>query len=412
MDNILEWINQYVKDFPILFMESNEHVGLLYNRYKFIPNEIDLFMNLLDHQILKLKKGEEVGCVEIRETLERFNNTCKINVNNPDLIDIPDVKYMRQILVDFRKNVNRLFNRYYKQRDRATPSTGLKGILSRPKIHSMHDEESYIRINNEIRIINRSLDWIEKVLFDLLNLVNQDINVLSVIQKVYFSEKYEWDNKDDDEDPNWMERYLREDGGNIEDPPELNEENEEDINDKDESDIEKEKQQEQKPVEKLPERKSYPKQTDEAESNKNGVRRKKLYIAFIEWCKEYNPKNTFGSVFDKDAFSTYPFVPQEMRYFYRLANPLLCVLAGGLTFFALSELRNLNKNNSRMQELFIFAATEDKVRVFNNTDKKIYIGTEEKGILKLGEMVGNSFDLYIQKMIGCGEILNGPIENE
>ena len=37
-----------------------------------------------------------------------------------------------------------------------------------------------------------------------------------------------------------------------------------------------------------PKEESLPKQTDRAESSKNGVRRKKLYIAFIEWCKEYN----------------------------------------------------------------------------------------------------------------------------
>ena len=58
-----------------------------------------------------------------------------------------------------------------------------------------------------------------------------------------------------------------------------------------------------------------PKKTDKIESSKNGVRRKKLYVAFIEWAKEYNSKNTFGSIFDKDIFhNVYPFVPDEMRY--------------------------------------------------------------------------------------------------
>ena len=99
---------------------------------------------------------------------------------------------------------------------------------------------------------------------------------------------------------------------------------------------------------------SEPKKTDAAEANKNGVRRKKLYIAFIEWCKEFNPKNVFGSIFDKDAFTvTYPFVPNEMRYFYRLANPVLCVLSGQLTFFQVSELKNINTKNQTYSHLIL-----------------------------------------------------------
>lgn len=160
-----------------------------------------------------------------------------------------------------------------------------------------------------------------------------------------------------------------------------------------------------------PEKMSMPKQTDAAESDKNGVRRKKLYIAFIEWCKAYNSKNVFGSIFDKDAFKiTYPFVPDEMRYFYRLANPILCVLGGELTFFQASELRKLNSRNSRLNEMMIFAATPNDTRVFNVKDKKVYRGTEENGQLKLNEVLGSTFDLYIQNMIRQGDILNGPIE--
>lgn len=158
---------------------------------------------------------------------------------------------------------------------------------------------------------------------------------------------------------------------------------------------------------------SRPKQTDAAEKDKNGVRRKKLYIAFIEWCKEYNNKNTFGSLFDKDVFNvTYPFVPKEMRYFYRLANPMLCVLGGNLTFFPVAELKKLNSKNKRLSEMMIFAATETDMRVFNNKDKKVYLATEENSDIKLSEVLADSFDMYIQIMIDKGDILNGPIESE
>lgn len=192
------------------------------------------------------------------------------------------------------------------------------------------------------------------------------------------------------DDLDWMEKYLIEEGESVETPP---------------SEVPPPKEEVKK--------ESLPKKTDAQESDKNGVRRKKLYIAFIEWAKEYNSKNTFGSVFDKDAFhTTYPFVPDEMRYFYRLANPMLCVLAGELTFFAVAELRKLNIKNSRLSEMMIFAATKEDVRVFNKKDKKVYRGIEENGMLKLAETLGDTFDIYIQKMINKGDILNAPLEED
>lgn len=162
-----------------------------------------------------------------------------------------------------------------------------------------------------------------------------------------------------------------------------------------------------------PKKDSMPKKTDRAETDRNGVRRKKLYIAFIEWCKEYNSKNTFGSIFDKDIFhNTYPFVPEDMRYFYRLANPILCVLSGDLTFFQVSELRKLNAKNQKLNEMMIFAATPNDLRVFNNADRKVYRGTEENGEVKLNEVLGDTFDTYLQYMVNKGDILNGPIDDD
>lgn len=160
-----------------------------------------------------------------------------------------------------------------------------------------------------------------------------------------------------------------------------------------------------------PKKESRPKQTDRAERSKNGVRRKRLYNAFIEWCKEFNTKNTFGNIFDKDTFTvSYPFVPNEMRYFYRLANPMLCVLAGDLTFFPVAELSKINKNNKKLDEMVIFAGTPKDLRVFNCKDRKIYRGTEENEEITLHEELGESFDIYIQNLINKGDILNGTIE--
>ena len=156
-----------------------------------------------------------------------------------------------------------------------------------------------------------------------------------------------------------------------------------------------------------------PKQRDSEEQPKNGVHRKKLYIAFIEWAKKYNNKNAFGSIFDKDIFHiSYPFIPHEMRYFYRLANPMLCVLGGDLTFFPVAELRKLNSKNPNIKETLIFAATPNDLRVFSSKDKKVYRAEMNGDKIELVEVLGSTFDLYIQHMIKQGDILNAPLEED
>jgi len=152
---------------------------------------------------------------------------------------------------------------------------------------------------------------------------------------------------------------------------------------------------------------SRPKQTDRDESPKNGVKRKALYIEFIEYSKRLRPKNTFGSVFDQDAFDlTYPFVPDEMRYFYRLANPLLCVLEDDLTFFALSELKKVNPRND-FKKFLLFAASANEVIFFAITDKAVYKTAEKyndllkkNNVTEGADKLASTFDTYIENIVG------------
>ena len=268
-----------------------------------------------------------------------------------------------------------------------------------------------------IKIIPHTLNW--EMRFSKENLIKHGPGFIinSDVSYKSFTESEDSTNNDPPElsDDDTADKLVSKDETNTtEEPPELDEPESLDTEKPDEDDIMEEPIEEEEPVEspkEEPKPESQPKKVDKAESSKNGVRRKKLYIAFIEWAKEYNSKNTFGSIFDKDAFNvTYPFVPDEMRYFYRLANPMLCVLAGQLTFFPVAELRKLNSKNNKLDEMMIFAATTNDLRVFNKKDKKVYRGIDENGTIKLDQELGNTFDEYIQKMINKGDILNGPIE--
>ena len=280
---------------------------------------------------------------------------------------------------------------------------------------SFEYKESYDpnEVNDRLKKIRNNIKKYEEAVQEYISTSNQfNIDLSSYLEADDQSEENDQENQveDDDTPPNID---LGDEEIESDEPPTIDtdepESTEEDTPSEDE---------EQEDVSEAPdiiEPTSLPKATDAQEENKNGVRRKKLYIAFIEWAKSFNQKNTFGSIFDKDAFDvTYPFVPHEMRYFYRLANPILCVLSGSLTFFQVSELRKLNSNNPDMKDALIFAATENDYRVFSTRDKKVYVGIdkEDGSGIAFTKCLADSFDLYIQNMIDQGDILNGPIASE
>ena len=633
-----------------IFTESNEDMGLLFDGYKGIGEQVKSFLGVIEGKIGELLKDPQHASADLREEITKFKAAID-KKPTPKPINISKVGATKTAVKNYRSDMEKVLDRYAKARDKMSFGGNLmRSIIMKPKVYSKEiDSESYANNNRNIRNIERALDWVEKVLIDLFNLIDQDLNILTLVGKVYGKRKiYEYteifqsgdfdEYKDDlldepicspnintefgtadtikrildfhslmnkfkyglavdgvidlkrnttsndyDElyhvaDPNTFEKqkggicwdfvtyqanYFKKHLSDVQyttwyiefnappdypthtfmtikcggkyiyfesafgrdkkykqlwvadteediinfvmdnmnnhpsphkgkliklgyyitkydaldkripgstskefmdlmkkckgkmnhkfsrsynisklelhefteasdDPPPNMPEEGSNENGKGEkqsegdreisqtSDIPSEEpevhdtgseKQGEEPKEEVKE--SMPKKTDQVGSSKNGVRRKKLYVAFIEWAKEYNSKNTFGSIFDKDIFhNVYPFVPEEMRYFYRLANPILCVLSGDLTFFQVSELKKLNAENKEMDKLLIFAATPNDLRVFNKEDRRIYLATEADGKIVLGESIGDTFDLYIQKMIKKGDILNGPLDSE
>lgn len=607
-----------------IFTESNEDMGLLFDGYKGIGEQVKSFLGIIEGKISELLKDPQHASADLREEITKFKAAVD-KKPTPKPINISKVGATKAAVKNYRSDMEKVLDRYAKARDKMSFGGNLmRSIIMKPKVYSKEiDSESYAKNNRNIRNIERALDWVEKVLIDLFNLIDQDLNILTLVGKVYGKRKIyeyteifqsgdfdaykgyvnmedhdddlldtlleqsmdiskipdtlyfsapirykklqgqvflsphigisslfivnrhqvlreyfakevgttpdkikgswnigydEWDLKGDALDRQvdkvhinhnvpefkhtmsgvskgyihkiniskfkdklhqhgdhpidkeiiyqgieplpiieiiphtvYWEITFSEDNmknagmGSVyvmnknstfteasDDPPpnmptegdenngEGKEQPEGDREISQTSDVptedaevhdEPQDSETDQPKEEVKE--SMPRKTDQVESSKNGVRRKKLYVAFIEWAKEYNSKNTFGSIFDKDIFhNVYPFVPEEMRYFYRLANPILCVLSGDLTFFQVSELKKLNAENKEMDKLLIFAATPNDLRVFNKEDKRIYLATEADGKIMLGESIGDTFDLYIQKMIKKGDILNGPLDSE
>lgn len=155
-----------------------------------------------------------------------------------------------------------------------------------------------------------------------------------------------------------------------------------------------------------------PQLVTESKGWRNGNRRKRLYVIFKEWAKEQNSKNEFKREFDPDVFKKqYDFVPGTMRYFYRWANPLLCVVKDNLAFFQLSELKKLNQHVD-LKEHMIFAATEETIYVLQKSDNTVHQAILQDDTLVLQEQVGDSFDEWLQDLVGRGDILHGEPEEE
>lgn len=144
-------------------------------------------------------------------------------------------------------------------------------------------------------------------------------------------------------------------------------------------------------------------------SKRNGNSRRYLYNEFIKYAKDINSKNKFQTNYDGNVFiKEYPFIPYSMRFFYRVANPELCVIKDNgtnLVFFQLSELKSINKDYNQLKEMMIFAATTKNFRVLNIKDNKVYIGIDQNKKIVLQQEVAKNFDSYLQTLIGRDDIL-------
>lgn len=147
-------------------------------------------------------------------------------------------------------------------------------------------------------------------------------------------------------------------------------------------------------------------------SDTNGTNRRTLYEEFIKYATDMNSKNRFETNYKKRVFSEkYPILPYSMRFFYRIANPLTCILDGELVFFSLKDINEVNEDNNQVDEYVVFAGTMQYLIIYNKEDDGIYKAIEQNDQIVLQEKLADSFDLYIQSIIDKGDILGGVMES-
>jgi hypothetical protein len=134
------------------------------------------------------------------------------------------------------------------------------------------------------------------------------------------------------------------------------------------------------------------------QDNLDGNARKEQYQKFADALKEIEGTNVFSTIFDEDVFkSEYKIVPYEMRYFYRLQNPVT-VKSGDFEFIPMGEeLLKAQEKYDLGKKMFVFGLYSEKPVFFNMLDKTIWFNDKK---------VAETFDGFIDNIIRA----NGMID--
>lgn len=171
-----------------IFLESNESLGLLYNRYKDMGSITDKFID----DVNKIANKESYDEDKLSDTVETYKNTVKGTMKSPEPVNPRTtdkerrrVKIVKDKLDDTLYKLSKLWMKY----EGFKTNTG----------------KSFPSLKSAITCARR-------VLIDTMNLCDQDLNLLSLVDKVYYRKVYEseWDNMMSDGSPldDFMESSL------------------------------------------------------------------------------------------------------------------------------------------------------------------------------------------------------------
>lgn len=143
---------------------------------------------------------------------------------------------------------------------------------------------------------------------------------------------------------------------------------------------------------------------DRDQDNLDGIQRKEMYQQWADLMLQLNSNNVFGTIFDQDVFkSEYKIVPYEMRYFYRLQNPV-SVSIDDLSFIPFgTELLEAQDKYGLGKKMFVFATNNEKPIFFNMLDKTIWFNDTK---------LNDSFDGFIEQLTQNNGELQIPEEGE
>lgn len=175
-----------------IFVESNEELGLMYQSYKDIPPHVEEFMDFISKTV-DYAHDEGVPTDDIETKLTKFKSDCKTSMISPKKVESSDVPKMITDIQDTRKEVDKLLTKLGEIRKKFRFGDNLiRGIIIKPKIYTNTiKDEDHAAVNKYMVSASKSLDWIEKVILDLMNMCDQDLNLAKTMNTVYFRECHE-----------------------------------------------------------------------------------------------------------------------------------------------------------------------------------------------------------------------------
>lgn len=341
-----------------IFIESNENRGILFDGYKDYIDSIYKF--IISFKAVISKEEDKSQLDKLDKVFKELKKKIKTDLK-PKMVSNNDIEEYEKKIKDANKFLYKsLYN-----------LSSIKKEL----------------INKNNSTFNSYVDTIEKYLLDLFNLVDQDLNILTLLKVIYVRNNI-------NESTNIRQMFfenLNDEFSTVYNLTE-EEETEEQIEDLNEDPI-KDRSKVKDPKKAI-------------EEEKNGTNRKRLYIAFIQFAKRKDSRNLFSSIFDTNAFDeTFSFIPESIRYFYRMANPIICVI-DDLIFFSLNEIKKANENNNQKSKYLILAHSPTYEICIDLDNEKMYKGVIKNNNLIIHEMLDKSFDLWLQGLIGNTDFLN------
>lgn len=173
-----------------IFIESSETLGILWDRYKKLPEVISKFLDVVGKAVNYANKKDipDIKELDLSGKLADFKKDVEFNVKNPDPVPISGIDSMKSKIQKTKQEVLAQLNKLGKLRHTFKYGNNVvSGVIIKPKVYKNTDDpEELAKVNAYMRIASRCMDWAEKYILDLMNLADQDLNILTLTKTVYY----------------------------------------------------------------------------------------------------------------------------------------------------------------------------------------------------------------------------------
>lgn len=177
-------------------------LGLHHNAYKNHPSILDGFLNEVEKLIVKSRKTDipdDNDVEHLRTKLNELKGKMDIDFSKPEPIAPRDCKKIQHTLNDTKSETMNVINKLGKLRKLVKyGDNAINSMWFKPKVYQhTTDEEKLTNVNKWVKVAGIALDYAEKYSLDILNAVTSDINLMELVERVYYKKIFEQYGSDD-----------------------------------------------------------------------------------------------------------------------------------------------------------------------------------------------------------------------